>query len=83
MLKDYGIEAVRFSPFCDTPDEKGQLSKLRKTFLINLLMAFNKFNVFHSVGKYPKKSEFLAVRLQCSDFITTKNATALSLKFQF
>ena len=49
MLKDYGIEAVRFSPFCDTPDEKGQLSKLRKTFLLNSLIDFNKFNVFHSV----------------------------------
>ena len=49
MFSDYGIEAVRYSPFCDAPDEKGLLSKLRKTFLINLLMAFNKFNVFHSV----------------------------------
>ena len=33
MLKNYEIEAVRYSPFCDTPDEKGLLSKLRKTFL--------------------------------------------------
>lgn len=49
MLKDYGIEAVRFSPFCDTPDEKGLLSKLRITFLINLFMNFGKLNVFHSV----------------------------------
>ena len=49
MFSDYGIEAVRYSPFCDMPDEKGLLSKLRKIFLINLLMAFNKFNVLHSV----------------------------------
>ena len=52
MLKDYGIEAVRYSPFCDAPDEKGLLSKLRKTFLINSLIVFNKFNVFHSVMHY-------------------------------
>ena len=49
MLKDYGIEAVRYSPFCDAPDEKGLLSKLRKTFLINSLIVFNKFDVFHGV----------------------------------
>ena len=52
MFSDYGIEAVRYSPFCDAPDEKGLLSKLRKTFLINSLIVFNKFNVFHSVKLY-------------------------------
>ena len=58
MLKDYGIEAVRFSPFFDTPDEKGQLSKLRKTFSIKLLIDFNKLNAFHSVIARRKEEYF-------------------------